>query len=215
VRITRIEPQQRKPGRRNIYADGKFLIGVSAETLLRSGLRTGDEVAESEVRKLVAAEELAQARAAAMRLLARRPRTEKEIRDRLRTQEIGDDLITRVVEELRNARLLNDEEFARTYVRDVLTLRPSGRILLRRKLLLLGVDKELVNVVLEETLEGTDQTATAIKLARGFLKKSTRPLTPEKQRSRIAAFLGRRGYSWDIIQQALRNLTGEDEQSSL
>ncbi len=32
VRITKIESQQKRPGRKNIYADGKFVAGVSAES---------------------------------------------------------------------------------------------------------------------------------------------------------------------------------------
>jgi len=211
VRITRIEPQQRKPGRRNIYADGEFLVGLSVETVLRHGLRTGDELSPEAVRTIVASEEFAGAKKAAMRLLAVRPRTEREIRDRLRLKEFPDTVIARVVDELRQSRLLDDEEFARMFVRDALVLRPAGRIPLRRKLLLLGVAKELVDRVLDETFAGVDQADAALGLAHAYIKKCPKGLEPVTLRSRLGSYLARRGYPWDIVQQVLRKTAGDDE----
>jgi regulatory protein len=215
VRITRIEPQQRRPGRFNIQADGEFLIGVSAETLVSFALRTGDEITEETRRRLEDAEDSAAARAAAMRLLAVRPRTEKEIRDRLRAKEFGDERIAALLEDLRRSGLVNDEQFCRMFVHDVLALRPTGRIPLRRKLLLLGVPKETVDRTLDEAFEGVDVQGAALELARAFLRKDPARRDPAKLRPRLASYLGRKGYGWDIIQQVLRKVTGDDEQSGL
>ena len=83
MRVTRIAPQKKRPGRRNIYIDGSFAIGVGAETLLRSGLRTGDEVDPAFLSTLERTERESALRAAALRLLSARPRSVRELRDRL------------------------------------------------------------------------------------------------------------------------------------
>lgn len=215
MRITRIEPQLRRPGRCNLYADGEFLLGVSVETLVRFGLRTGDEITEELRAQLTDAEELAAARAGAMRLLAVRPRTEKEIRDRLRAKEFGDAVIALVLDDLRRSRLVDDAEFARMFVHDALALRPTGRLPLRRRLLLLGVHKDVVDRVLDAAFADVDQFAVALDLARGFLRKNPDRRDPARLRPRLSAFLSRKGYGWDIIQQVLRKVTGDDEQSGL
>ena len=68
VRITRIEPQQKRRDRVNVYADGIFAVGISKETLLRAALRVGDELTPERLTALQNEEGLFQTRAAALRL---------------------------------------------------------------------------------------------------------------------------------------------------
>ncbi|MEO8168941.1 MAG: RecX family transcriptional regulator, partial [bacterium] len=157
MRITRIESQKKNPARKNLYADGEFLTGVSAETLIRFGIRTGDEIDEEKLKALQATEELQGAKSVAFRFLARRQRTEKEIRDKLREKEFGDEEIGKTIETLRGLGFLNDREFAGSYIRHQLTLRPKGKILLKQKLLMLGVAKDVVDAALEEAFQETGQ----------------------------------------------------------
>ena len=215
MRITLIENQPRRPGRKNIYADGRFLAGVSAETLLRLGLRTGDVIGPERVRELQRMEEYLRAKNAALRLLSIRPRTVSEIRNRLLEKELPKTHIDGVIAELSSSGLLDDEEFARSYLRDTLAHRPVGEVLLRRKLLLLGVARETADEAIRETLRGVDAQAEADRAAEGYLKRVRRlpsaAADSRKLRSRLVAFLGRRGFSWSIIEIAVRNAMGSAE----
>ena len=208
MRITKIENQKKRPGRKNLYADGKFLAGVSAETLLKLALRTGDEIGPAHLKVLQETESLLSAKNSALRFLSTRPRSEREIRSKLRQKEFSDDEIETTIDDLQRAGLLNDREFARLFVRNALTLRPVGKAALKRKLLLLGVDKTIVDEEVENELRGTDQEALAATLAKQFVKKarSVRKNEPiEKLRNRLAGFLGRRGFGWDVIKTAIRS----------
>lgn len=210
MRITKIESQKENPSRRNLYADGKFLLGVSAETLLRFGIRTGDEIGEEKLRALQAAEELQSAKAVALRFLARRPRTEKEVRDKLREKEFADAEITATIEHLRTLGFLNDEEFARTYIAHQLAMRPKGKLALRQHLLMLGIKKETVDAVLGEVLPDSRQEDAARTAAQAFLRRTSRSRDdPYKSRQRLAAFLSRRGFTWDIISPTIKTVLGE------
>ena len=84
MKITSIESQKNRPERRAIFADGQFLIGVGAETLIRSGLRTGDEITPQTLSLLQRMEETLGAKTAALHFLTIRPRSEREVRDKLR-----------------------------------------------------------------------------------------------------------------------------------
>ena len=172
MRVTRIETQKRSPNRKNIYVDGEFVAGVSDETLLRLGLRTGDEIDPDKLATFQATEELLNAKRAALRFLSYRLRTVREVRDKLRENEFGDEVISKTVYDLEQTGLLNDKEFARTYIRDTLAIRPSGKYLLKRRLLLLGLDKSLVDEVLKESLENASQESAALEAARKFIKKT-------------------------------------------
>jgi len=202
MKITRIENQKNRPTRKNIYADGAFVAGVSAETLLAFGLRTGDDITPERIRLLERAEEILGAKTAALRFLAVRPRSVREVRDRLREREFGDEEIAKTVEDLTAAGLLNDAAFARSFVRNALALKPTGRIALMQKLLALGVGKEIALGALDEILTEAAQAADAARAASGFMRRFTGlrgPENPAKIRARLTAFLLRRGYPWGIV----------------
>jgi regulatory protein len=220
MKITRIEIQKNRPGRRSIFADGVFLIGVGTDTLIRFGLRTGDEISPGTLRLLERAEELLAAKTAALRYIAVRPRSEREIRDALREKEFSDEIAAATIGALKEARLLDDAVFARSFIRNALTLKPTGRVLLRRKLLLLGVDRSLTDEALDEILGGVSQEDEACRAASAFVarKSAVRPARVSKEnakgearlRQQLTAYLIRRGYTWDIVQQAVkRAMKGE------
>ncbi len=216
MRITSIEKQKRR-GRWNIHADGEFVTGVSEETLLHFGLRKGDELTPERLETIRDTETRVMAKRSALRLLARRPRTVREIRDRLREQEFDDAVIASTIDDLTRAGLLNDLAFAETYARDALTLRPAGKLLIQRNLLRLGVDKSTAQTVVDRAFQAHPQDSAALALARKYLQKARalRPKTDTRTlRQRLAGYLGRRGYPWETIQQVLRDLlhgTQEEE----
>jgi regulatory protein len=214
VRITKIENQKKRPGRKNIYVDGAFLAGVSTETLIRLALRTGDEIGPDQITILQKTEELHGARSTALRFLSTRPRTEREVRNKLREKEFGVEEITRTIDDLRRSGLLDDDAFASMYIRDTLALRPAGRLLLARKLALLGVPKPIAEKAIEEAFSKSDQAETARGLAEQFVAKARsvrHEESPDRLRNRLAAYLGRRGFPWDVIQPVIRSVLRSDE----
>ena len=211
MRITKIENQQKNPTRKNLYADGDFLIGISAETLLRFGIRTGDEIGEDKLKALRATEELQGAKSVALRFLGRRQRTEKEIRDKLREKEFADEEIAQTIEQLQALGYLNDAEFARSYIRHQNLLRPKGTLALKQKLLLLGVKKDVIESVLTELYGETSQEDAAAQAARTFLKRASKTRNdPQKTKMKLAAFLSRRGFTWDVIANVTKQLLREN-----
>ncbi len=212
MRITRIETQRNDPGRKSIFADGRFLAGVSNETLLRLGLRTGDDIGPEVARTLVQTEELLNARNVALRFLSYRPRSEREVRDKLREKEFGDAEISRTLDDLRSHGLLNDAEFARTYIRNAIAVRPAGKTLLMKKLLALGVNKGVIEEAATECLSGDVQRASATATAEQLLRRARsakKKEDPRKLRQRIASALLRRGYGWDTVEPVLKKLLDE------
>jgi regulatory protein len=220
MRITRIETQKRHPGRKSIYADDAFLIGVSVETLLRAGLRVGDTLTEAQLRAMQENEGILAAKSAAHRFLGVRPRSEREIRDKLREKEFTPEQIQSVVADLTRAGLVNDAEFARSMIRNSLAVRPVGELTIRRKLLLLGVARPVVDDAIHDVYRARDPSAVALTVARQFLKRkshSARNRDPRTEQQRLIAFLSRRGFAWPVIQNVLQSLKvkPEDDQSGL
>jgi regulatory protein len=144
----------------------------------------------------------------------------KEVRDRLLEKEFPEETIQPVLEHLTRAGLLDDDQFARMFIRHTLTLRPAGRIVLRRRLLLRGVDARTADRALDE--EMPDPEEHVLVVGRQLLRRargSSKPGDPAIRR-RLAAGLARRGFTWTAISGALRTLlpttpSDSDEQSGL
>jgi regulatory protein len=207
MKITRIEKQKKRQDRVNVYADDEFLIGISLETLLRLGLRKGDELSAATLAVIEKTEEQHGARAAALRLLAVRPRSERELRDRLREKEFGDEEIRKTIDALSLSGLINDAEVARVMIRNARALKPAGRMALARKLLGLGIAKDTVNNALDELLGGTAQHGDALQAAEGFLRRVRPASTPDARRrlrQRLTAFLLRRGFPWEVVSPVVK-----------
>ena len=153
------------------------------------------------------------AKNAALRLLERGPRTEREIVDRLLGRGFAPDAVERAVERLRRVSLLDDRAFLHAFVRTELTRRPQGRRLLVTKLKRRGVPAALLEELddlLERDVDLADsRLATEVEraaLAAAALRKRYAGRPEEERRRKLSQALLRRGFSWDTI----RELVGEE-----
>ena len=85
---------------------------------------------------------------------------------------------------------------------------PRGRRRLKDELRQKGVDREVVEQALEEA--ELDEYPAALELARKRLP-SLRGDEPLAQRRRLAGFLQRRGYGWDVVGRVLDAALGEPD----
>lgn len=152
------------------------------------------------------------AKEAALRILARAPRTAREVEDRLRERGFRSEAVERAVERLRRVSLLDDRAFARSFLRTELTRSPQGRRLLEMKLRRRGVPEALIQELdallqddpdlVDRSLAGEEgRAAAALAQVRGRYARQR----PEIVRRRIEQALARRGFAWDTI----RDLLGE------
>lgn len=210
--ITKIERQKRHPQRVNIFVDGEFALGLHENVLVKFGLRKGDALDEQMLETMKRDEEFHRAKEKALRLLGRRARSEKELRDKLREKEFHPDAINKAIESMRTLGLINDLSFAQAYVHDLLLRRPSGKVFLKQKLRAKGIDAETIQQVLDSVEETNDESEIALSAARQILKrysKSKKRLDNLKKKQLVAANLARRGFNWTTIKTALRSLFGK------
>jgi regulatory protein len=208
-RITAIERQARDPERVSVFLDGAFAFGLPAIDAAQEGLHVGDQVSEKQVERLRALDERAKAVGSALNLIARRPRSEREVRDRLKRKGYPSAAIDAAVAKLEGWRYLDDEAFARYWVENREANKPRGRRLLEQELRLKGVDRETIRQTIDET--EIDEAAGAIEIARAKLRTYGN-LEPVVARRRLGAFLVRRGYGYDVVRSVLDRLFAEADE---
>lgn len=201
--ITSIETQRRKADRVSVFIDGEFNFGARAETLSKAGLAAGDPISRQQKASILQADAESAAYDAAIALLVRRPRSEREVRDRLRRKAYDESTIEPVIERLRERRYLDDDAFARFWVENRTSFRPRGEMALRQELRAKGIDREIV----EETIADAeiDDLALAIDLAHRKAR-SMEHLDPPTRQRRLMGFLQRRGFRYDVIKAAIDRL---------
>jgi regulatory protein len=210
--ISRIAPQ-RDPERVSIYLNGEFALGLSNLIAEERGLRVGQMLSAEQVASLRAADELDKAVNKALAFLTIRPRSIREVRDRLKEKEVVPETIDAVITRLEGWGYIGDEGFARYWVENRGSNQPRGKRLLRQELWRKGVERETVDQVLEEAT--IDEYGDALTLARKRLVQ-LRALDEQTQRRRLASFLQRRGYDWPTTKRALDALlrsSGEADDS--
>lgn len=148
---------------------------------------------------------LPQARAAADRLLKFRPRSEHELRARLRQKGFDAPIIEQVVQALARRDLLNDRKFSQYYAAGRLLSRPVGLRALREELRRKGVAPETAAEAVTTAAAGYDELAAARALA---LRRRAQwhDLPREVVQRRLAGLLQRRGFSGDIVYKVLRDV---------
>jgi regulatory protein len=205
--ITRITEQRRQRDRVWVEIDGREGVSLAAEVVTKAGLGVGDVLDEAAITKLRAADELSRATETALTFLAYRPRSEREVRDRLRRDAYPPETIDQVIAKLHDWRYLDDADFARRWVENRAMHRPRGQRLLQQELRQKGIDAETARDAIAEA--ELDEAAAAESLARQRAGAYAGE-EPAVIRRRLGAYLARRGYSYDIIRGALERVLGED-----
>lgn len=147
----------------------------------------------------------------ALRLLKIRPRTSFEVAVKLGERGYDDLQANSVVGQLLEIGLLDDERFARDWLRYRDRLRPSGEWLLRHELNEKGLDERLIQAALEQrqTVEwrreiglpesGELERLLAEKVVLPRARRLNSDLPREKKLARLTGLLERRGFSPDVI----------------
>jgi regulatory protein len=132
--------------------------------------------------------------------LGRRDRTEAEVRRHLAAKEIGDGATDAAVTELVRLGYLDDARYARTFAEDRRALDNWGSERIERRLLELGVDRDLVADAVAAR-GGAEELDAALDLLR---RRCREVPTNERERERALAMLVRKGYDLELAYDAVR-----------
>jgi regulatory protein len=148
------------------------------------------------------------ARARALRLLAARPRTEAQIRERLVLAGFPEEA-DGVVTWLRGLGYLDDAAFARDRARALVAPGRLGPRLAERRLAASGIPRDDARRAVAEAL-GADETARCRHLAE---RRARRPIAEldDRERARLGRFLLGRGFSGRAVSSALGVYVDEGE----
>jgi regulatory protein len=166
------------------------------ESVVLHRLRSGTAIEDGEWRTLRAEGERTLATRRGLDLLARKQRTERELRQAL-ARHFDERAVDGAIERLREIGYLDDAGWAKSYVASS-RASDRGRALLRHELRHRGVEDR----VAADALEAHDEHAAARTAAEKRVR-SLRRLEPQQRRRRLYDFLRRRGFTDTIARRAM------------
>ena len=199
-KVTAIKVQKKNPERVNVYLDGEFAFGLARITA--AWLKTGQELAEEKINELLARDEIEVAYQRALRYLSFRPRTKSEIEEKLKDLDYQTQVIETVIDRLLEKRYINDQQFAELWVENRSTFKPRSHRLLAWELRKKQVQPEIIEDVLSQAQSNEE-------LARAAAEKYISRLAGkdfETFQKRLFGFLSRRGFSYGIVSETVREM---------
>jgi len=145
----------------------------------------------------IRADQLQKAKHYAFLLLKFRPRSEKEIGERLKRKKFDPAVIRETLFFLKEKCFIDDSYFAKVWLESRIK-KPLGLKKLRVELRQKGVDKEIIDSQIEEISKGYCEEDVVLKLAKGRLNK-LKGVEPVKAKRRLFEYLLRRGFSTAVI----------------
>ncbi len=143
----------------------------------------------------------------ALKLLARRPYSIAELKDRLRRKRDPDDeTLTQVLNRLEELGYLDDRRFASAYAASRIAIRPLGRARIREDLRRHKVTDELTEQALNEAFAETSEESLIDRAIAKRIRVRGRPSTRDESQ-KLLAHLVRQGFSFDLALKKVRELT--------
>lgn len=194
--------------------DGREILSY-IDLILKFKIKTGKQLTEEQIEEIKSLSELIFAKEIAYKFLSHKPRTQKEVEEQLRQRGFDEDVISKVVQEVKNYGFINDFEYARSFVFDRVKSKTLGKVALKQALLAKGISNEIIEKVLSERENIIDEFEIAFGLANQKLKqmKSSKKKkgTKNEQKRKIYEFLTRRGFSWDVTNRVMREIFNDLE----
>lgn len=199
--ITAIEEQKKNKKRRSVFVDGEFSFGIGEPEIHLLGLREGDEISPAELLKIKQTALVTDAKNLALKYLAYSMRTEREVRLKLKTYDIDEDISAEVITFLAEHRYIDDSDYAEKYIAEKRRT-GYGDMRIKSELYRKGIDSEIISAALEDP--GDDAPEKILLLLEKKIKSGTEAEFNKQERQKIYNFLNSRGFTYTEAKTALR-----------
>ena len=143
----------------------------------------------------------------AVKLLAAKPRSVRELRERLLEKNwTNAEIVEAVLEKLEDYKYLDDDQFAKGAAEMKLRESAVGKHKLRQSLSNKKLDKETVEEAIEKVFENTPESEVIDRAIRKRLRLKGQPQSREDAK-KFYDYLLRQGFSYDLVSSKMREVT--------
>lgn len=149
--------------------------------------------------------EYIKARDRAIKYIMFKMRTSYEVFNKLLELEFDEEVINKVIDDLKELEYINDEEYTRRFIETNKKSKKVSKSFIKIKLKNKGIDNEIIEKYVDElNLDDTD----AIK--KQLIKKKFTSNMPYEEKNKIIAFCVRKGFRQGDIIRVMKSIEGEN-----
>jgi regulatory protein len=202
--ITDIKIQVKNTEKVSLFVDGKYSFSLTISQLAEHKiLKTNQEISAKQVAEFKKLSNLTNLYIRMVGLVYSRPRSEFEIRTKLKLKKLSPEEVEELVSKLKLKGYLDDQYFAKWWVEGRKSSRPISKLKLKSELAQKGINSNLVNQFLEEGFSKEDELSSLKKL---IAKKESK--YPDQQK--LIAHLASKGFSYPLIKECLKGDSDRD-----
>ena len=189
-----------KKGNILIYADGVYLTSVLPEVFLKNRLKVGSYIDSQIIEDLNKEINLNKAKEKAFRLLSLRAHSKKELENKI-TRSLGEEYAKKTSSKMEELGLLNDEEFALSYAKELIFRKFHSINRVKLELSEKGISSDVIDAVIDEINPDEEENIKNI-LEKRYISKG-KSLKDEKEFRKAVSYCQRLGYSWSEIKRGV------------
>ena len=208
-KITALRVSRGRRKRVNIFLDGKFAFSLEAEVVAKEGLQVEQVLSADQIEALASADQFHRYLNAAVHYLNYRPRSESELRGRLRQRGFDGDTQEAVIAKLKEQGLVDDMAFAQFWKNDRQSFSPRSQWLTKLELKRKGVANDIIDQVVNAIDDDDSAYRAALSKARSLPQSDYQGF-----RRRLGSYLQRRGFSYAVINHTVEQVWQEQGSSS-
>lgn len=201
--VTKIEKQKNNEKRYSIFLDYNFAFGIDEIDLLYFKLKENEELSEEKYNYIFNNILLKRAKDKALKYLSYKMRSEKQVRQKLLEEDFPEIIINKLINILKKYNYINDNNFAKAFIKDKLNLKGYGIFKISYELKMLGISEDIFNKYLQDE-NFFNEEGKAIELLEKKIKKLN--YIDFKERQKLYSYLARRGFSFETINKALSSI---------
>jgi regulatory protein len=199
--ITALKRLKYHKDRLNLFIEKEFVCTVPDYIVDEYKLKHGVDVPQDVLDTIIAESNKFQAAESAYRYLTNRPHSVLEIRQKLMKKGFDKSVIKGVIDKCMKNGYLDDEKFARAWIKSRLSSKPRGRKMLQAELYKKGIVREIADSVIDAALNEIPEDKLALQLLHKNCGKLLRQNSVDLKH-KIYNFLSYRGFGYQAIKTA-------------
>lgn len=182
----------------SVFINNKFSFSITGTDILYYKLKENEEISDEKFNHITNNVVYNEARDKALRFLAYKARTYKEVLNKLNEEGYTDEIIYKVMDLLTSYSYIDDYKYTLSYIKYMLNSKSYGKIRIKYELKQKGIQDNIINKAFEEL--DFNEIDNILKLLNKKLKNGID--IDYKEKKRVFDYISRRGFTYEDINTA-------------
>jgi len=194
--------QRKNSSKCKIFFNDESSIECSLDLIIKYNLGKNSIINDKLENAILKEQNIFDIKQTALNYASYKPRTNFQVKNKLKEKGFNSSEIQIAIDFLTEFNLLNDEKYAKIFIKDYLLKKPCGKNKLKQELYKRGISKNLI----EDSVNKYFPDNKTMDLAKKASEKKLRTISYkpiDKQKKSLISFLQRQGFNWNIIKEML------------